>query len=251
MTGPRRHIRTDAGGVAGQSGANYQARVAAWLGVRMLAGSPVGHGLRDDVRLAAVRCQADSPVDDIVASTNEQGLLFIQAKRRISAVTDRQGSEFDEIVTQFVRQALAMEDASGNVHWRRPLEPARDRLVLVTSSDSSRTLGDLARVLDRFRGTPGAVDLETVANNAGERIVAAMLKSCGRHAWSVLTGQRPTEEQLASVFRGIYVQFLDLDEDQVGSDQAREILRVQLLQRPAEAGLARLDADGVGASSRD
>lgn len=132
MTALSRHSRTDAGGVAAQGGANYQARAAAWLGVRMLAGAGAHYGLGSDVRWQSVRCQAASPIDDIVASTSEEGLVFIQAKRRVSSVRDQEGSEFDEVVAQFVRQLLAMENGDGSADWQRPSIP------IETASSSSQ-----------------------------------------------------------------------------------------------------------------
>jgi hypothetical protein len=132
-----------------------------------------------------------------------------------------------------------MGQGRGNAIWQRPFDPVRDRLVLTTSSQSSSTLKHAAKaLLDRFRETHGAVEVQAVASNAHERTVATKLVHCARRAWSRDAGIEPSDEQLALLFRGMHIQLLDLDDNQTASDQARDTLSTQLLQRPAEAGMA-------------
>jgi hypothetical protein len=141
------------GGAANFGGTNYQARVSAWLFARMLAERPVfpvgpaGHA-------QFVRFETSEPTDDILVGTVEGGHSFVQAKRTISLSSSPQ-SEFTSVVSQFVRQFLRSTSSQLVRPWSHKLEASRDRLVLVTSSDSPDTIRlNLLQLLERLKGLP-------------------------------------------------------------------------------------------------
>jgi hypothetical protein len=233
--------RNDAGGAAGQAGANYQSRIAAWFGVRMLAGSMVSplYGLAANVRFSSVRCQTDCPVDDVVVATSENGFVFIQAKNRIAAVSGAPGSEFAEVITQFVRQFLAMQQGGEGIDWRRPLDSDKDRLVLATGSRSTSTLtGRLRGLLERFRESSGASNLEAAARNKSEREVATKLLGHVRRVWEREIGSVPKDTELRPLLEAMRIHELDMGEEGRDTRDARDLLCSQVLSDPSQAEAA-------------
>jgi hypothetical protein len=233
--------RSDSGGAAGQAGANYQSRVAAWYGVRMLAGSTVGplHGLTANVRFTTVYCQTESPVDDIVVSTSERGYLFIQAKNRVTTVSIAPGSEFAEVITQFVRQYLFMRQNVGSADWRRPLDPKKDRLVLTIGSASTSTLTrTLRELLDRFRETPDMSNLNDAVRNQRERATATTIVNHARQAWEGETGVVPSDDELIPIFKAMRIHVIDVGEEERDAQDACDLLRGQVLHDRDQAEAA-------------
>lgn len=230
--------RSDAGGAAGQAGANYQARIAAWLAVRMLAGSAASplYGLAADVRLTLVRCQTESPVDDVVVSTSENGFLFVQAKNRIATLSVAQDSEFGKVIAQFVQQFLSMRQRVEGVEWRRPLDPEKDRLVLTIGSRSTSTLTEtLGPLLQRFRELSGGYNLDAAARNKQERDVAAKLMDHARRAWKNEAGTAPTDSDITPVLRAMRVHVVDVGEDERDARDACDLLRGHVLRDSNQA----------------
>jgi hypothetical protein len=152
-----------AGGAAAAGGFEFQARAAAWFAARILAERIAAHlfGLEPADALVSIRCEADAPVDDIIVETSARGFLFVQVKAglRWSASLN---SPLGRAIDQFVRQYLAGFTASeGRRPWERPLEVGRDRLLLVVTADSSRTVTiDFPSLLERVRSLPSDDELE-------------------------------------------------------------------------------------------
>src|SRR5438105_1205080 len=132
---------SSAGGAASASGNDYQNQVGAWLAVRILAehGAPLPWGLADaNGSLEFLRCQTEQPVDDLLVGTSSGGFAFIQAKTTVNLSADS-NSELGSAIAQFVRQYIANashKNGEGRP-WERPLDPSKDRLVLVTTSNAS------------------------------------------------------------------------------------------------------------------
>ncbi|UPL51388.1 ATP-binding protein [Hymenobacter sublimis] len=86
-------------------------------------------------------------VDDIVVDT-DLGQTYIQAKNTVP-LSDNATGELASVAAQFVRQFRAGVLENGT---RRPLVPARDRLVLAVSTGATGTIKEhLQEVLDRNR----------------------------------------------------------------------------------------------------
>ena len=134
-------LRTDVGGSAAAGGFNYQHRVTTWFAVRMLAETRASgvRGLYEGAVLE-ITCETGDPVDDCRVSLTD-GTLALQAKHSVY-LRAAEDSEMAKTASQFVRQHLMPERAT-------------DKLILVTTSSSSRSVtGNLRRALDRFRKLP-------------------------------------------------------------------------------------------------
>src|SRR4051812_15084886 len=130
--------RGSGGGAATQGGVNYQNRVGAWVCVHILAeksAAPVG----PQSIAAYARFETSQPVDDLLVGSVDARHAFLQAKRNLTLST-AEGSEFASVIDQFVRQFLSSRGLSSSRPWDRILDPAKDLLVLVTTSESSLPL---------------------------------------------------------------------------------------------------------------
>ncbi len=163
-----------AGGAAEAGGALFQNRVAAWYAARILTSRPPAVDLAH--LGASLRCQVDDPVDDVFVALQGGGSLFIQAKRSIS-VSEKSGSDFASVISQFVRQYLksrAAAASTGAAH--RVLDPSRDRLLLVVSRRAPATVTVfLPSVLERVRSTV-----------PGTRIETSLISKADREAWRTI-----------------------------------------------------------------
>ncbi len=216
------------GGVATRAGINYQNRVAAWLAVRILAEQDASllWGLPASSTLEFLRCETEQPVDDIMVGTSEGGHAFIQVKRSLS-MESSDDSALASTINQFVRQFLTYRDtAVGSRPWERPLDPGRDRLVLITSGRSPASVREQLRsVLRRLRAlTPGQA-IEDGATNAPERNVLNALMAHIRQSWQSATGDEPSDADVREIIRLLRVQVLDVEEEGDAEREAKDLSR--------------------------
>lgn len=110
------------GGAAVSSGAGYQARVAGYVIVASICGLDSELARPDTV--STVGFETTERVDDINIGLNSGGIVYVQAKAKISFALSKQ-SDLRSVFCQFERQQNTRTDN-------------RDRFVLVTSGRSSK-----------------------------------------------------------------------------------------------------------------
>ena len=157
-----------AGGAATASGMDYQHRATAWAAVQILAEKEASPpwSLPATTTLDWFRSETEQPVDDLLVVTSADGIIFSQIKHRLS-LSQNQGSDLAAALDQCVRQFIACQSYShGKGPWERPLEPGRDRLVVMTGPNSSAPIRiHLPAVLDRLQGPAQSQSLEKIARN--------------------------------------------------------------------------------------
>ena len=224
------------GGNATSSGVLFQSGVASYFGAAMLAEKNIDRF--SDLPPATpvvVRMETEAPVDDILVETNAGGFLFIQAKTRIEFATGS-GSPFAKTVEQFVRQWLVCASGSGDRRWNRPLDQARDRLVLAVGPASSNGIKtDLKRALEAKRAQASA-PLPQNQQVAFDRLAKTI-----DEVWRASSASPPTEADTTALARLIDVLVFDFD----GADRS---LIAQVMQGLAER---QSDADGAVGLLRD
>jgi hypothetical protein len=123
-------------GAAVSSGANFQARVAAYLIVAAICDLETSVGPAGFVK--SFSFETFEAVDDINLGTSTKSHVYIQAKASI-ALTFEPGGEMRKVFAQFEAQHAA---GGGE----------QDRYILITSARASRTVtGDLRAALSAFR----------------------------------------------------------------------------------------------------
>ena len=94
------------GGSATQAGIGFQNKVAAFVGVYILADARAEFlGLPGTAVPTRIELETSAPIDDILVSTSDAGLCFINVKKSVT-ISKRQNSHLGSVVDQFVRFEL-------------------------------------------------------------------------------------------------------------------------------------------------
>jgi hypothetical protein len=142
-------------------------------GVRSQWSAP-GLGLDPAVRVDAVDCETGFPVDDVGVSLTSGGFILMQAKSRRLRL-DPRAADLRSAVDQLVSAMINGLDVNGIAV--RPVDVTRDRLVIATSHDSSRSFHVLGRVCENLRGYP------VVSSKRGCRLPVPTAAP-GSHRWN-------------------------------------------------------------------
>lgn len=171
------------------------------FGLQLLTQRPVDHSLGLGAAVPVwIRFESEAPVDDILVATSRDGFIAVQAKTSVDLSSNPKGG-LAKTIQQFVRHWLECRDGDGSDLWNRPLDPARDRLVLAVgpSAPSSIRL-DLSATLRSFsQPTP-------IALNKEEHRALEVFKSCVEAAWVATTSEAMPAEllrELAALIRVI------------------------------------------------
>jgi len=234
-------MRRSAGGAATAGGMDFQHRVTAWVATRILAEKEVSlpWDLPVTATLEWLRCETEQPVDDLLVGTSDGGLVYSQIKHtlQLSASTN---SDLASAFGQFVRQFAAYRATSpGKRPWERPLDPVRDRFVLITGPGSSLPIrAYLPTVLDRLRGLVQGQPLDDAVVNQEERRVLSVAADHVTRAWQAALGGVPADNDIRQLLSLIRVQVLDVDDGGADEHEAKDRLRNTILHDPGQANTA-------------
>ena len=229
---------TSSGGSATTGGVTFQARVAAWYGVRILADSSASSlfDLPHSTILNYLGCETGQSVDDILVAQATGGRIYIQVKRSLDAEEGSE-SEFASVISQFVKQFNAHRlQASSQGLNLKPLDE-KDRLVLtVGPTASGKIRNELSNILNRARALTPEQTIDSTAVNADEQGVLIKLKKHLNEAWQKLIGSPPSNEDLKGILRLAYVQTLNVESGGNDETSAKDLLSSAVLKRPSAAG---------------
>jgi hypothetical protein len=216
---------------------DYQNRVGAWACVHILAeksAAPVG----PQNVAAYARFETSEPVDDLLIGSVDARHAFVQAKRNLTLST-AEGSQFASVIEQFVRQFLSCRGISSSRPWDRILDPAKDLLVLVTTSESSQPLRrDLAAILNRIRGLTASQPITDAATNVAETEALDTLLAHVRRCWNAATGENASDEDVRTLLALMHVNELDVEAGEGSEREAISLLESQVLADRAQSRLA-------------
>lgn len=225
------------GGSATHSGVDFQDKVATLVAVHLLADAPVEFlDLPANVTPVELGLETSAPVDDVLVSTSAGGHCFLQVKRSVS-LSKLPESPFGAVLDQFVRLWIACHAGGGSRSWQRPLDPTRDRLILVAGGNRSQALiSALSPMLRRIRDLHAVAPREAIAGTKGEgraydAVMELLTASFRRH-----TGTAAPPEVLASIL-GISRVVL-LDPERADRAPAMALLRQVVLANPNDAETA-------------
>lgn len=235
-------MKSRSGGTATQSGILFQNRVAAWMATRILAEKDVSPlwGLPSHITFEFLRCETEQPVDDLMVGTSDSGHIFIQVKHRVN-LESTADSPLASAIDQFVRQYLTYHDgvSSSARAWERPLETARDRLVLVTGPASSTPIRELLRkALARLRSSAPDQSIDYAAIPAEERKILGVILDHIRRSWRSQMGDELPDTDAREILNLLRVEIIDVDEEGTAEREAKDLLRRTVLKEPAGADTA-------------
>ncbi len=226
------------GGAATAGGMDFQHRIAAWIAVTILAekGTTVPWELGSSSTLEAISCERPLPVDDILASTSQGGLVLVNVKRSLS-LSRQPDSELASVIGQFVRQFLDFKNGTSQFpDFNRSMEESRDRLILATGPHSSAKIRvHLSQILERLRRPGPTIDLANIHHNDDEKETLKAVVELIRNAWVASGASEPINDEIIELLRLIYVQEMDIEAEGHTEIQARNTLRTIILQDPDQA----------------
>ena len=233
--------KASSGGSAAAGGMDFQHRFAAWVAVRVLAekAATPPWDLSTTAVLEWFRCETEQPVDDLLVGTSGSGYVFSQIKRRLN-LSSGADSDLASALDQFVRQFISCRDASGGSRpTDRPLDPARDRLVLITSSLSSEPIRvHLPNALRRAQNLIVEQTLDEAAANNEERRALSVVRKHILNSWQAILNSEPSEAELRHLLSLIHVHVLDVEAETPGEREAKDLLRSTVLRNSAQADQA-------------
>lgn len=227
--------RTGGGGHATAGGVDFQARVAAWLGVGMLAETEFEPpwGWPRNVTIDSVRSETGESADDIWVRVSSLRRAFLQAKRSLN-LEEAAGSEFGKALRQFANQYISCHD---RIDGREPLDPSNDRLVLAVGGQSSEPIRlHLPALLHRLRNWPTDRRLTDAASNVQEaRALRVSLGHLNR-AFHDRTGVDATDVELRQLLALMTVGIYDFGDGGSTEREALSLLRRSVVVDPGRAG---------------
>src|SRR5262245_29535733 len=234
---------SSSGGAGGGGGFTFQDAVASWAAVGVLAEQAISPRweLTATVSYTEIRCEADLPVDDLVVVTSVGGGVYFQSKRGLTR-SENESSSLASALNQFVRMFHAQRPKLGGPRaWDRPLDPSKDRLVLVTNAPAPHWVcEDAPALLHRFRRDSSLTSLLDAAVNDREKQVAQVLTNHVMRHWCAVAAT-PSSSELRAFFALVWIDHLDLKIDGSHSRDdlaAMDHLRLRVLDDPAQAETA-------------
>jgi hypothetical protein len=216
-----------AGGYATQRGINYQNRVAAYFAACSLAERVALPGIPTSP-LKSIRCETGEPLADILLTLEDESFIFVEVKRAMEFGAVR----MRPLVSHLVEQYLASKQGTsgGKFPWRRRLDPTRDRLLLITSSEASARLTQhLSACLSRVHAGMLPKELEAVPLNDLERESFESFLVLLKGAWKTVLGENPEEDQVVELLSLFRVAVLDVNTSEPGEQNAEDFLKQTVL----------------------
>ncbi len=224
--------RSSAGGSAMQGGARFQNQVGAWLATKMLA-ERAGDPIAPRGKITYIRPESGAAVDDILVGTEGGRWGFIQVKRTIS-LSPLENSDLASVVDELVRQINLPAEAEKRP-WSRALNPACDRILLVTSSESPATLRiHLRTALRRASGLhPEQSRGEAAIPQEEVKALGIFLAHLHRE-WLKTTGVTPTNADIRNLLNLFDIEELDVAEGERDERESKRDLQSLVLIEPSQ-----------------
>lgn len=196
--------RIGGGGAATSAGIRFQQQLGALVSSWILAGDRFDESFQLGAATPEwVRFETEAPVDDLLVKTSSGGFVAIQAKTT-AFLSEDVGSPLGKTVAQFVRHWRVSNQGDGSMEWNRPLDPARDRLVLAVSPQASAQVRDDLPAALRLVSRPGGGAL----NQAQQRAYEAFTTLVER-AWGSITNDPLDDVLLADLSKLVMVFVFD------------------------------------------
>jgi hypothetical protein len=225
-----------AGGFATQRGINYQNRIAAFFAASCLSESIAVPGLPTSL-VQNIRCETGEPLADILLTFESDGIAFIEVKRTIQLTSGR----MKPVLSQVIQQYLVSDQgtSSGKFPWRRVLDPTRDRLMLITSSESPESVTKhLAACLERIGPEAGPEILPTIPKNGQETRAFRDFHALALEAWQELMGAVPPLDKVVRLYSLFRIGFLDVNPGEADEQHGQTFLANAVLSNPQDSSKA-------------
>jgi len=218
------------GGRSTAQGVGYEVRIAAWFGVKMLAGDAAQlWGAVSGADILSVTPQAPTSVDDVVLELTEDRKIFLSAKMRSQKIALTPGDKtFRESIEAFVKQYLHLETGQrsrSQLVWAIPLS---------VGNDATKRLADILQALRQCDAQIShAQFVET--RTPRERGVFEKLRVAVFRSWREVQGEEPTPEAFLDFVRCIWVELFEFDGGLRSEREAVQDLAQTIVANPKDA----------------
>jgi hypothetical protein len=204
---PSSNDRIGGGGAATSAGIRFEQQLGGLFSSWILAGDRLHHSFRLGAATPEwVRFETEAPVDDLLVKTSDGGYIAVQAKTTASLSADP-GSPLGKTISQFIRHWLVAQQGDGAMEWNRPLDPARDRLVLAVSQRATAQIKDDLPDALRLISQPGGGALNQAQRHA-YRVFSLLVE----RAWASVTKSPFNDDLLLEVAKLVVIFVFDEDQ---------------------------------------
>ena len=216
-------------------GADYQARVSAWVAVHMLAEEDAEAPFGLETPVARIACEGSGPVDDLIVITDAGQAAYVQVKRTVSLSGDGQ-SALASAVDQFVRKFVLETTPAGTSEY--PSDAAHARFVLAVGAAAPATIRvTLREALERVRAYPSHELPADGLNKERKRALNVVIQHV-RASWKEATNTDIGDHDVRKLLNLIHVETIEVAEGERDEDTAKTILRSSVLDTPNQATVA-------------
>jgi hypothetical protein len=225
-----------AGGFATQRGINYQNRVAAFFAASCLSESIAVPGLPYSP-VQSIRCETGEPLADILLTFESDGIAFIEVKRTIQLTSTRMKPVLSQVIQQYIVSDQGTD--GGKFPWRRVLDPTKDRLMLLTSSESPESVTKhLTACLARIGSEASPEILPSIPQNEQETRAFEAFNALALEAWKELMGVVPPLEKVVRLYSLFRIGLLDVNPGEADEQHGQNFLANTILSSPQESSKA-------------
>ena len=207
-----------AGGRATEAGMAFQAAVATWFAVHILARLPVGgrFGINNTALPVAIQLETGTGLDDIEISQSDGGALHVQNKTSATLATGDKAplAKTGAQLADWMSEAKALGAAP---------DPTRNAAVLAVRADAARTLDNLEAGCRAF-DLGGEWAITKAGRNAAQRTALGALETIVTAAWMATHKVAPTVDDLTDMARSFHVARFAMDEGDADWREASTLL---------------------------
>jgi hypothetical protein len=228
-----------AGGRATEAGMAFQAAVATWLAVHILARLPVGgrFGINNAALPEAIRLETGMGLDDIEVTQSDGGAIHVQNKTSATLATGEK-APLAKTGAQLA-DWMAEAKATGGTP-----DPSLTAAVLAVKSDAARTLDDLEAACRAF-DLGGDWTRTKGQRNAAQRTALLAFETIVTSAWKGARKVAPTDADLADMARTFHVVRFSMDEGDADWRDASRLLGRHLYGDEAAGDAPLRDLRGI------
>jgi hypothetical protein len=228
-----------AGGRATEAGMAFQAEVATWFAVHILARLPVGgrFGINNVALPVAIRLETGTSLDDIEVTQSDGSALHLQSKTS-ALLSTAENAPLTKTGKQLAGW-MAEAKASGGAP-----DPTSNAAVLAVRSDAARTLDDLEAGCRAFDLGGGWATTKAQRNLAQQKALGT-LETIITGAWTALRGAAPSDADLVDMARSFHIVRFAMDEGDADWREASTLLGRHLYGDDAAGDAPLRDLRGI------
>ncbi|EGG76129.1 hypothetical protein SXCC_03489 [Gluconacetobacter sp. SXCC-1] len=228
-----------AGGKATEAGMAFQAAVATWFAVHILARIPVGgrFNVNNQALPVTIRLETGTGLDDIEVTQSDGGALHVQNKTSATLATGEQAplTKTGAQLAEWIADAKAAGGAP---------DPTSNAAVLAVRSDAARTLDDLEAGCRAF-DLGGDWAVTKGGRNGAQRRALDALETIVTKAWTAVRKVAPTADDLTDMARTFHVARFSMDEGDTDWREASTLLGRHLYGSDAAGEAPLRDLRGI------